>query len=96
MAFFSIPATAVIENAAQIGFSYIINDKIDVSAVYHYGFRGDGASGELLNPMMISPDNPLGAVPGTSVSYDMTTSMIQFGINYSFGKNTVETIDPAE
>ena len=96
LAFFSIPATAVIENAAQIGFSYIINDKIDVSAVYHYGFRGDGASGELLNPMMITPDNPLGAIPGTSVSYDMTTSMIQFGINYSFGKNALETIDPTE
>jgi len=96
LAFFSIPATAVIENAAQIGFSYIINDKIDLSAVYHYGFRGDGASGELLSPLAITPDNPLGAVPGSSVSYDMTTSMIQFGINYSFGKSSTKTADPTE
>jgi long-chain fatty acid transport protein len=96
LAFFSIPATAVIENAMQLGFSYILNDKIDLSAVYHYGFRGDGASGELLNPMMITPDNPLGAVPGTSVSYDMSTSMIQFGINYSFGKSSTDAAQPAE
>ncbi len=96
LAFFSIPATAVIENAAQIGFSYVINDKIDLSAVYHYGFRGDGASGNLLNPQMITPDNPSGKVPGTSVSYDMSTSMIQVGINYSLGKITTEKVEPVE
>ncbi len=96
LAFFSIPATAVIENAAQIGLSYIINDKFEFSAVYHYGFRGDGASGQLLNPGMITSDNPLGKMPGTSVSYDMSTSMIQFGINYSFGKSHTETTEPVE
>lgn len=96
LAFFSIPATAVIENAMQVGFSYIVNDKVDLSAVYHYGFRGNGASGELLSPMAITPDNPLGALPGTSVSYDMSTSMIQVGINYSFGKSSAETTAPAE
>ncbi len=96
LAFFSIPATAVIENAMQIGFSYVINDKIDLSAVYHYGFRGDGVSGEMMSPLAITPDNPLGKLPGTSVSYDMSTSLIQFGINYSFGKTSSETVDPAE
>ncbi len=103
LAFYSIPATAVIENAAQIGFSYVINNKIDLSAVYHYGFRGDGASGELLNPTpeafggpWNADTNPLGAVPGSSVSYDMTTSMIQVGINYSFGNNNDETPEPIE
>ena len=85
LAFFSIPATAVIENAAQFGLGYTINDKMEVNAVYHYGFRGDGASGRLLNPSMITPSNPLGKVPGTSVSYDMETSMIQLNFVYKFG-----------
>lgn len=96
LAFFSIPATAVIENAMQVGFSYIINDKIDLSAVYHYGFRGDGASGQMMSPLAITPDNPLGQLPGTSVSYDMSTSMIQVGINYSFGKTSTDAAQPAE
>lgn len=86
LAFFSIPATAVIENAAQIGLGYTINDKMEFNAVYHYGFRGDGASGQLLNPQLINPNNPLGKVPGSSVSYDMTTSMIQLNFVYKFGK----------
>ena len=34
--------------------------------------------------------NPLGAIPGSNVSYEMTTSMIQFGISYKFLK-TKET-----
>ncbi len=98
LAFYSIPATAVIENAAQIGLGYTINDKIELNAVYHYGFRGDGASGNLLNP---TPDvlggpwnantNPLGTVPGTSVSYDMSTSMIQLNMVYKFGLGPKET-----
>lgn len=85
LAFFSIPATAVIENAAQIGLGYTLSDKLELNAVYHYGFRGDGASGNLLNPQLITPNNPLGKVPGTSVSYDMETSMIQLNVVYKFG-----------
>jgi len=96
LAFFSIPATAVIENAAQIGFSYMVNDKIDLSAVYHYGFRGDGVSGNLLNPQMITSENPLGKVPGTTISYNMSTSMIQVGINYGLGKILNKTTEPVE
>lgn len=89
LAFFSIPATAVIENAAQIGFGYQVTDKFKVDAVYHQGFRGDGASGQLLNPTpqgfggpWDATNNPLGAIPGSSVSYDMETSMIQFTFSY--------------
>lgn len=82
LAFFSIPATAVIENAAQFGLGYTISDKMELNAVYHYGFRGDGASGNLLNPQLITPSNPLGKVPGSSVSYDMETSMIQLNFVY--------------
>lgn len=93
LAFFSIPATAVIENAAQIGMGYTINEKMELNAVYHYGFRGDGASGNLLNPQLITPDNPLGKVPGSSVSYDMSTSMFQLNFVYKFGMGSVKTTE---
>ncbi|MFK5983664.1 MAG: outer membrane protein transport protein [Flavobacteriaceae bacterium] len=96
LAFYSIPATAVIENAAQIGLGYTINDKIELNAVYHYGFRGDGASGNLLNPQLITADNPLGKVPGSSVSYDMSTSMIQFNMVYKFGMGSSKSSEPTD
>ena len=89
LAFFSIPATAVVQDAAQIGFGYKINEKFDFNLVYHKGFRGKGAKGTLLNPTpqafggpWDANNNPLGVMPGTSVSYDMDTSMIQFTLNY--------------
>ena len=86
LAFFSIPATAVIKNAFQFGLGYDINDKVNINGVYHYG-KSDGAtSGNMLNPMMISPSNPYGAMPGTSVSYKMDTSMIMLGFSYNFAK----------
>jgi long-chain fatty acid transport protein len=34
--------------------------------------------------MMISADNPYGAIPGSDVSYDMTTDMIMLGASFSF------------
>jgi len=86
LAFFSVSAPAVITNAAQLGMAYEISDKFIINAVYHKGFRGDGTSGELLNPMMITPSNPTGAMPGSTVSYDMETSMIQFTVSYKLGK----------
>lgn len=76
--FFNIPATAIIKNAYQFGLSYIVNDTWKVDAVYHYGDSNGATQGEILNP--------LGAIPGSSVSYEMTTSMIQFGISYTFKK----------
>ena len=82
LAFFSVSAPAVITNAAQIGFGYKAG-KLDFNLVYHKGFRGDGNKGKLLNPLLIDPEtNPYGAIPGTSVSYDMETSMIQLTVNY--------------
>jgi long-chain fatty acid transport protein len=86
LAFFSTPATAIIKHAYQFGFSYEINDTWRFDSVYHYGTSGDATEGQLLDPSQISATNPLGAIPGTSVSYDMTTSMIMVGLNYTFNK----------
>ena len=36
------------------------------------------------SPMMKSPTNIYGAVPGSNVSYKMTTDMVMIGMNYSF------------
>ncbi len=84
VAFFNIPATAIIENAYQFGFSYNLNSKIKLDAVYHYGASDGKTSGKILNPMFISSYPPYGAIPGSNVSYDMTTSMIMVGLNYTF------------
>lgn len=84
--FFNIPATAVIKNAYQFGLSYVMNDSWKLDAVYHYGDSNGSTEGKILSPDMISQSNPLGAIPGSSVSYKMTTSMVQFGISYTFNK----------
>lgn len=89
--FFNIPATAVIKNAYQFGLSYVINDSWQLDAVYHYGDSNGSTEGRILSPDMISQSNPLGAIPGSSVSYKMNTSMVQFGISYTFNKNSKET-----
>ncbi len=90
VAFFNIPATAIIKSACQFGLSYLVNDNWKVDAVYHYGDSNGATEGQILNPMMISPSNPLGAIPGSSVSYEMTTSMIQFGVAYTFSKKQAD------
>ncbi|HMT75515.1 MAG TPA: outer membrane protein transport protein [Chitinophagaceae bacterium] len=84
LAFFSTPATAIIKNAFQFGFGYEASKHVTLNAVYHHGSSGDGISGPLLSPMMVSASNPYGAVPSSSVSYKMTTDLIMFGINYTF------------
>ncbi len=86
LAFFSTPATAIIKHAYQFGLSYEINDTWRLDSVYHYGTSGDATQGQLLDPSQITPSNPLGKIPGTTVSYDMTTSMIMVGVNYTFNK----------
>ena len=88
LAFLSVPATAIIKNAYQLGLSYEINDNWRIDGVFHYGDSSGSTSGNLLDPMQVSPQNPYGAIPGTTVSYDMTTSMVQFGISYKFTNNT--------
>ncbi len=86
LAFFSTPATAVIKNAFQVGFGYEFSDRLVLNGVYHYGTSSGDTRGQLLNPMAVSSGNPYGALPGTSVSYSMTTSMIMFGVNYKIVK----------
>ncbi|MFL1010750.1 hypothetical protein [Flavisericum labens] len=90
MAFFNIPATAIIKNAFQFGLSYDLNESWKIDAVYHYGDSGDKTSGQILNPMFIQAYPPYGAIPGSNVSYDMTTSMIQFGVSYKFKKAEIK------
>jgi len=89
--FFNIPATAIIKNAFQLGFSYEASDNLSLDAVYHYGSSGDATTGQLLNPMFIQNFPPYGAIPGSEVSYDMTTSMIMVGFSYTFNSKEVAT-----
>ena len=96
LTFFSMPATAVIAHAFQFGFSYPINDKFMLDAVYHHGMSDGKTEGPMLSPMAITPTNPLGVVPDTKVGYDMTTDMVMVGISYTFGKSSTETADPTE
>lgn len=84
VAFFNVPATAIIKNAFQLGFSYLASDRVSLDAVYHYGTSSGQTSGQLLNPMFIGQFPPYGAVPGSEVAYDMTTSMVMLGVSYTF------------
>ncbi|MDC9724143.1 MAG: hypothetical protein PSN34_15425 [Urechidicola sp.] len=101
LAFFSTPATAIIANAFQGGLSYEINDKFQVDGVFHYGMSDGKTEGQLMNPTpqafggpWDATANPLGKIPGSTVAYDMTTWMVQFGVSYTFGKKnkTVEVL----
>ncbi len=82
--FFNIPATAIIKNAFQFGFSYVASNNITLDAVYHHGSSDGKTSGQMLDPRMISSSNPYGAVPGTTIGYEMTTDLVMFGISYKF------------
>jgi len=86
LAFFNVSATAVIENAFQFGLSYEISDQVTIDGLYHYGTSGGATEGQLLNPGYISPDDPLGKVPDSSVSYEMTTSLISVGVSWRLTK----------
>jgi len=87
LAFFSVSAPAIIENAFQIGMGYEITDKFTLNGVYHHGMSNNtNTEGNLLNPMLASESNPYGAIPGTKVGYSMTTDLVMLGISYSFGK----------
>lgn len=88
--FFNIPATAIIKNAFQIGFSYVASDKITLDAVYHHGSSAGKTSGPVLNPMLAQSYPPYGALPGSEVAYDMTTDLIMVGISYKFNKKNDE------
>lgn len=84
LAFFSTPATAIIKHAVQLGAGYHFTDQLILNATFHYGTSADETKGNLLNPMLVSPDNPLGQIPNSEVAYEMTTSMIMLGVDYAF------------
>ena len=97
LTFFSIPATAIIKNAFQLGLSYEVSESWKIDAVYHYGSSGDATKGSVLYPVppafggpWDAATNPLGVIPGSEVSYDMTTSMIQFGVSYTFNNKKTD------
>jgi long-chain fatty acid transport protein len=82
LAFFSSPATAIIKNAYQFGFGYEFSDKLTLNGVYHHGDSNGSTAGPMYNPMMAGPTNPLGAIPGSEVSYKMTTDLLMIGFSY--------------
>lgn len=84
VAFFNVPATAIIKNAFQFGFTYEVHDRFNINAVYHHGDSGSATSGPVLNPQLIPNFPPYGAVPMSNVSYDMTTDLFMVGFNYTF------------
>ena len=94
VAFYNVPATAIIAHAVQVGLSYEATEKLQFDAVFHYGMSSGKTTGQLLNPQMIPMSPPYGAVPGSEVSYEMTTNMIMFGASYTFGKKAVSEPKP--
>lgn len=84
--FFNIPATAIIKNAFELGFTYEASERFSLNAMYHHGDSGGKTSGQVLNPMFIQDYPPYGAIPGSDVSYDMTTDLIMVGFKYIFNK----------
>lgn len=84
LAFFSVPATAVIKHAFQLGVGFALGKRSTLDITYHHGSSAGSTGGPLLNPMMISGSNPYGAVPGSNVAYKMTTDLIMVGYNIEF------------
>ncbi|WP_370476760.1 OmpP1/FadL family transporter [Tamlana flava] len=88
VAFFNIPATAIIKNAFQFGLTYEASERFSLNAMYHHGDSGGKTSGQILNPdpSLIQNYPPYGAIPGSNVSYDMTTDLVMVGFKYIFNK----------
>ena len=90
---YSVSAPAIIANAFQVGLGYEINDNFTLNGLFHYGMSAGKTTGQMLNPMMISADEvstpmgpmggPLGKIPGSEVSVEMTTMLISLGISYT-------------
>ncbi|MCK5781613.1 MAG: outer membrane protein transport protein [Flavobacteriales bacterium] len=90
---FSVSAPAIIKNAFQVGLGYEINEHFTLNGLFHYGTSGGKTTGQMLNPKMISAEEvdtpmgpmggPLGKIPGSEVSVEMTTMLITVGIQYS-------------
>ena len=86
LVFHSVPATAIIQSAFQIGVGYEVNSNLDINLMYHHGLSDGKTSGQLLSPFLIDANNPLGKVPSSDVSYEMTTDLIMLGVSYTFTK----------
>ena len=84
LAFFSTPATAIIKNAFQLGVGFELTKKMSLDLAYHHGSSSGSTSGPLLSPMLASSSNPYGAIPGSNVSYKMSTDLIMLGLNVTF------------
>jgi long-chain fatty acid transport protein len=82
--FFNAPATAIIKNAYQFGFSFEATKALHFDMMYHHGQCDGDTSGKLLNPNFVSQGNPMGAIPGSNVSYQMTTDLLMAGVKYQF------------
>jgi len=81
---YSVSAPAIIKHAFQFGLGYDISEKLTLNGLFHYGTSGEDATkGQMLNPMMSSPNNPYGKVPNTEVSAEMTTMLISLGVVYT-------------
>lgn len=87
VAFFNIPATAIIKHAFQVGLTFEATANLNLDMVYHHGLSDEATAGPLLNPMFAQAYPPYGAIPGSEVSYDMTTDMVMIGVNYTFKRN---------
>jgi len=99
LAFFSVPATAIIKNAFQFGLTYIASDKLSLDVVYHHGASDGATTGSVLSPRPFatdqdmngfpdgpwSTDNLLGVIPGSEVSYEMTTDLVMVGVSFKLG-----------
>ncbi|MCB0620759.1 MAG: outer membrane protein transport protein [Saprospiraceae bacterium] len=81
--FFSAPAPAIIENAAQFGLSFLPVENLGISLTYHHGFAGE-VSGPMLSPFLITESDPLGQVPQSNITSKMTTDVVFLGLWYEF------------
>lgn len=86
MAFFNIPATAIIKNAFQLGLSYKGSEAFIFDVVCHHGTSAGSTNGPVMNPNFISQSSPNGAIPGSDISYNMTTDLIMAGFTYHFNR----------
>ena len=78
VAFFNAPAPALVEQHISAGFSYLINDKINVSLAGQYAPNVEN-TGIWKNPMF-----PGGENPATSITNELSTLTLIGGVSVSF------------
>jgi long-chain fatty acid transport protein len=76
--FFNTPANAIITNRVSGGFSYLVSEKVTLSAGAQYGLEND-IEGTMFSPFSPMPDN---SAPGTSVKSTLSTFFMMFGLNF--------------